>query len=343
MTEIYIIRHGEAEGNVFRRLHGQYDSLLTPQGYLQADCVRKRFADIRIDGCFASDLTRASLTARSIYVPKGLPLHRNPAFREVDVGTWEDVPYGYLDHFEPVQMRNFNHDPQNWRAEGAETYDIYTQRFIEGVKQAAQDYDGGTIAIFSHGAVIRSSLLRLFYGGNAEGFPYSDNTGVSKLIYDQGELKAEFLNDNSHLPEALSTYAKQKWWRENGGRKRANLYYVPEKELNVIPKELVCNNHSDCILIGMMDQEPVASVSLGEAHGTVGTILEMRLLPGLENRGYGDQLLGCAFSHFRNSGCTTLEAKPGQYPDDVLSRYEFDPVTLRRNIDTHVFDWGQSG
>ena len=30
MTEIYLIRHGEAEGNVFRRLHGQYDALLTP-------------------------------------------------------------------------------------------------------------------------------------------------------------------------------------------------------------------------------------------------------------------------------------------------------------------------
>ena len=35
MTTIYLIRHGEAEGNAFRRTHGQYDSILTPNGFRQ--------------------------------------------------------------------------------------------------------------------------------------------------------------------------------------------------------------------------------------------------------------------------------------------------------------------
>ena len=29
MTTLYLIRHAEAEGNVYRRCHGQYDALLT--------------------------------------------------------------------------------------------------------------------------------------------------------------------------------------------------------------------------------------------------------------------------------------------------------------------------
>ena len=33
MTTVYIIRHAEAEGNVYRRCHGQYDGLLTPRAY----------------------------------------------------------------------------------------------------------------------------------------------------------------------------------------------------------------------------------------------------------------------------------------------------------------------
>lgn len=33
MTEIYLIRHAEAEGNIFRRIHGHYNSLLTPEGF----------------------------------------------------------------------------------------------------------------------------------------------------------------------------------------------------------------------------------------------------------------------------------------------------------------------
>ena len=28
---VYIIRHAEAEGNIYRRCHGLYDSLLTPR------------------------------------------------------------------------------------------------------------------------------------------------------------------------------------------------------------------------------------------------------------------------------------------------------------------------
>ena len=67
----------------------------------------------------------------------------------------------------------------------------------------------------------------------------------------------------------------------------------------------------------------------------------MKLLPGFEGRYYADQLLGCAFSHFRKLGCRTLWAAPGDYPDHVLERYEFDPESRCRSIDTTVFDWSE--
>ena len=58
MTTIYLIRHAEAEGNVFRRLHGQYDSNVTPNGLKQIEALAKRFESIPIDAVYASDLTR---------------------------------------------------------------------------------------------------------------------------------------------------------------------------------------------------------------------------------------------------------------------------------------------
>ena len=63
MTTIYLVRHGEAEGNAFRRIHGQYDSMLTPTGFRQVEALARRFREIPVDACFASDLTRTSLTA----------------------------------------------------------------------------------------------------------------------------------------------------------------------------------------------------------------------------------------------------------------------------------------
>ena len=32
MTTVYLIRHAEAEGNLYRRVHGWYDSLITENG-----------------------------------------------------------------------------------------------------------------------------------------------------------------------------------------------------------------------------------------------------------------------------------------------------------------------
>ena len=44
MTTIYLVRHGEAEGNAFRRIHGQYDTILTPTGFRQTEALAKRLA-----------------------------------------------------------------------------------------------------------------------------------------------------------------------------------------------------------------------------------------------------------------------------------------------------------
>lgn len=341
MTEIYLIRHGEAEGNVFRRLHGQYNSLLMPRGHIQAQCIEKRFASVRIDACYSSDLTRAGLTARSIYLSKGLPLHRDPRFRELDVGSWEDMTYGYLDNFEAEQMWKFSHDPVNWNVPGAETYDIYTQRFIEAMTEAAEDHDGGTIAIFSHGAVLRSTLMRLFFHGDAEKLPLSDNAGVSRLFYSKGKFTYDYLNDNSHIPPELSTFYIQSWWRKTDNRKEANLYFLPYSSEMSIPKEVAMPQlDSDGLLMAaFLRDRPIGLLSLGKEEGTTGKVLGMSLMPQLTGRYYADQFLGCAVSHFRKKGCKDLQLLPGDYPDDVVSRYAFDPQTWQRSFDAEAFTW----
>ena len=35
MTTVYMVRHAEAEGNLYRRVHGWYNSLITDNGYRQ--------------------------------------------------------------------------------------------------------------------------------------------------------------------------------------------------------------------------------------------------------------------------------------------------------------------
>ena len=49
MTTIYLVRHAEAEGNVYRRCHGQYNALLTGKAYRQIEALARRFDDVKID------------------------------------------------------------------------------------------------------------------------------------------------------------------------------------------------------------------------------------------------------------------------------------------------------
>ena len=91
MTTIYLIRHAEAEGNLYRIAHGHYNSCITDdRGCRQIRALAERFRDVPVDAVYASDLIRTRTTAQSIYLPKGLQLHPDPAFREICMGEWEE-------------------------------------------------------------------------------------------------------------------------------------------------------------------------------------------------------------------------------------------------------------
>lgn len=323
MTKIYLVRHAEAEGNVFRRFHGWFNGQLTPRGLEQVEYLRKRFADISVDAVYASDLMRTCQTAQSIYVPRNLPLHRDARFRERCVGIWEDLPYGYLDNYHGERMKQFSRDPVHWWVPGAETFEACTGRFLEGLKEIAGKNPGKTVAVFSHGSVIQAVLMELFFGRDSKAVPLSDNTGVSLLHYENGSFSYEYLGDNSHLPEALSTFALQAWWRKTDNRKEANLYFVPLDAETALPEELSIPQ-GERVMLGILRGKPVGAVATLAPQGKLGIVSGITLLPQMEGRYYADQLLGCAISHFRHLGCTQIRLLEGTYPDEVDQRYWFD-------------------
>lgn len=52
-TTVYIIRHAEAEGNVYRRCHGQYNALLTTRAYKQLPYLAKRFENVPLTAVYS--------------------------------------------------------------------------------------------------------------------------------------------------------------------------------------------------------------------------------------------------------------------------------------------------
>ena len=229
MTTIYLVRHAEAEGNLYRRIHGWYDALVTDNGFAQMKCLEERFRDIPVDAVWSSDLYRTKTTARAVYVPKGLTLQTDPQLRELNFGTWEDKTWGEVYQHEEDEIIRFNASDPTWRAPGGENLAEAGARLQQAITRIARENPDKTVAIFSHGTAIRQFLA------NVQGLSpqewgklsHSENTAVSCLTFDGEHFTVCFQNDASHLPQELTTLGKQLWWKQGGKARDVNLWFRP--------------------------------------------------------------------------------------------------------------------
>lgn len=363
MTRIYLIRHAEAEGNLYRRSQGQYDSLVTDRGLEQIAALRERFRDTPVDAVYSSDLYRTMKTASAVYEPKGLELRTDPGLREVDLGAWENLPWGEIAHTDREQLGYFNANDPRWQVPGAETFPELRERLVTTLTKIARRHDGQTIAVTSHGMALRNLMTALMGRPVEEGSrtPHCDNTGVSLVEYEDGRFRVVFQNDNSHLPETLSTFAGQKWWKSGAGFwadpnfryrrldpvKEGELYYQCRKDAWItIHKSLdkfdgegflrdaqfQAKRSPDAIWLALLGDEPAGLVQLDiptaqrEGYGPVPFLY---LLPEHRGRGLGVQLIGQAISVFRPLGCRTLRLRCA--PDNAIAqrfyaRYGFHKI-----------------
>lgn len=229
MTTIYLVRHAEAEGNLYRRIHGWYDALVTDNGFAQMKCLEERFRDIPVDTVWSSDLYRTKTTARAVYEPKGLTLQTDPQLRELNFGTWEDKTWGEVYQHEEDEIIRFNASDPTWRAPGGENLTEAGARLQQAITRIARENPDKTVAIFSHGTAIRQFLA------NVQGLSpqewgklsHSENTAVSCLTFDGEHFTVRFQNDASHLPQELTTLGKQLWWKQGGKARDVNLWFRP--------------------------------------------------------------------------------------------------------------------
>ena len=338
MTTIYLIRHAQADGNLYRRCQAWYDGLITPAGYKQIDALKKRFADTHFDAVYSSDLFRTMTTAKAIYESHNLPLHTDPQLREIGSGCWEDHTWGELLQNDRESLLAFWRCDPSWQVKGSETFAGIQTRFDGAVRRIAEAHPDQTVAVFAHGCIIRSTLA--YWLGlpldRIREIPHGDNTSVAKLEYNEGKINVCYYNDNSHLPQALACAphpAADTDEATAAGIERSSLYFRPldlpnaqeaylDARKNVwitshgtmagfdgnafLQAAMACYSHSpDSVLTVMCGNLPCGILQMdfqAEAELGVGRIPFVYLQPETRDRGLGVQLLGQAISTYRALG-----------------------------------------
>ncbi|MDE7261576.1 MAG: GNAT family N-acetyltransferase [Oscillospiraceae bacterium] len=313
-TKIFLVRHAEAEGNLFRVAHGQYDGTITPQGYRQLAWLRRRFDGQHLDAVYGSDLTRAHTTASALYVPRGLPFRPMPQLREIRLGVWEQMSWGEIQRMDLQMYMDFNKRPHLWRVEGAETFAQVRDRTLAAIRQIAAENPGGAVAAASHGAALRT-LLGTLQGMSLEEVGrtgHGDNTAVSLLEVEGDSIRVVFRDDASHLPTELSTFHRQSWHKDDAATEPGLWFRTVREDGTGRSAE------------ALLDEDVVGRISV-EIEPDALRITEYGMVPALRGRRYGVQLLGQAVQYARAKGRETVVIACPEELRGYFCKYGFRP------------------
>ena len=346
MTQLYLIRHTQAEGNRYRMMQGHWDGDITSLGKEQIEALSRRFENIPIDAVYASDLTRAVLTAKGIADRKGLPVLKDPRLRELDLGPWESQFFGNIRHNFPEESEVFMHDPGSWKIAGAETaYDVI-DRAYPALLEILDRHPDQSLAIVSHGVTIRCLLTRILNLSFApdELLPIFQNTAVTKLLYDRGNFTVEYMGDASHLdsiilpdwisigalrdetfnPEDDPSFYKACYadaWKvsHQGSLERfdANVYYEAAVRHHKKHPGAVQKLFDGETCVGLVDCDTERG-----AHANYGWISLLYLTEDYRGKGYGIQAFARALVLYRNQGRRAIRLHAAATNEQAVRFYE---------------------
>lgn len=206
MTKIYFVRHCEAMGNLDRIFQGVTDTDISELGQKQLECLKTRFADIKLDKIYSSPLKRAYKTALAVKGDKKVCIEKVKGLIELNGGSVEGKKFADTFKAFPDLADAWDNHPEDFAPKGGERMASGYERIWNTFRYIAKISKGQTVACTSHGGIIRCLLCRLIHNDihQLKNVGWSENTAVSLFeVDDNMNVTVSFINDVSHLPKEL--------------------------------------------------------------------------------------------------------------------------------------------
>lgn len=153
-TRICMVRHGETDWNVEKRIQGHIDNPLNTVGFAQANAAAAGLVAHPFHAIYSSDLDRAWQTALAIGRRQGLEVRRSPGLRERHYGvlqglTTAEVAVRYPKAYAHYLSRTPDH---NFRT--GESLLDFAARIVAAIEALASEHVGENVLLVSHGGVL---------------------------------------------------------------------------------------------------------------------------------------------------------------------------------------------
>lgn len=168
MTRLYLVRHGLTFDNAAKILQGQVQGELNPVGIQQAEAVRDKMKNAKIDAFVSSDLHRSMQTCEIIAAPHDKKVETTVLLRERDWGsmTGKFIP-------------DLPKDPKDWPkdVETIPHLKARAQNFLTWLKVT---YPGKTVLAVGHG-IVNKAIQSVYFKKPMNEIPRMDNAEVRVL------------------------------------------------------------------------------------------------------------------------------------------------------------------
>lgn len=212
MIKLYLVRHGETDGNAQQWYQGKTDVPLNAMGIAQAECLSRFLKDVHFDAVYSSNLIRARRTAEIVAQPHGLTVEPYAELQEIDFGAWEKHTYKEITEQWPGEIEAFYDSEGLLRAHGGESFCEVRQRITTKTRELLSRHkDGDTVLIVSHGAAIRCLLFGLLGLEMGRIWAFQQyNTAFNIIEYHGDKNVMTLMNCTNHLQ---GTIGYQPQWK----------------------------------------------------------------------------------------------------------------------------------
>lgn len=196
---IYVLRHGETNGNKEKRVQGRLDVPLNEKGIQLAEITRDGLKKdgISFDKIYSSPLSRARQTAQIVRAGEDIPLIFDNRLLEMDFGAAEGM--AFQDIYEKPEHQNMRYcfsTPSKYTAEnGAESFEEILARAKDFLMKELLPLEGTceNILVAAHGALIRAMLLTVYQWDLDKYWTiYQPNCCLNLLTLKDGKFEVAF-------------------------------------------------------------------------------------------------------------------------------------------------------
>ncbi len=199
---LLLTRHGQTDWNMAVRYQGQSDIPLNQTGQLQAEQIANRLSKETIHAVYASDLSRASNTARAIANFHQLEVNKDPRWRELSFGDWEGMNYKEMSAHSPALFSKWMIDPQHTSTPNGETLAQLAERVKTAFDEIKNNHQDQTVLVVGHSGSLQT-LLAVTLGVDLNRY-WQFRVGqasLSELNVVEDSVVLNLLNDITHLQE----------------------------------------------------------------------------------------------------------------------------------------------